>query len=119
MSAPKRYVFVIEDGNLRRLDARKSINKDNEYLYWIRTVSGAGVEIICLSTTPVSTITEMLKLTLERSIRDGSCAGRVIEHTITTGYFAPSVRNDTLSTRPATNVCPKRGKTRLSRGRLE
>lgn len=119
MSAPKRYVFTTDGKNLRQYADLQSIENVSDYLYWVRTVSGAGVEIICLSTTPVSTITEMLKLTLERSIRDGSCAGRVIEHTITTGYFAPSVKNDTRNTQPVTSVCPRRGKTRLSRGRLE
>ena len=41
------------------------------------------------------------------------------EHTIQDVSSVPSVKNDTLSTRPATNVCHKRGKRRLSRGRLE
>ena len=119
MSAPKRYMFTTDGKNLRQYADLQSIENVSDYSYWTKVVSGAGVETICLSTTPVSMITEMLKLTLELSIKDGSCADRVIEHTITTGYSAPSVRNDTPNTRPATNVCHKRGKTRLSHGRLE
>lgn len=119
MSAPKRYVFVIEDGNLRRLDARKNINKDNDYLYWIRVASGAGVETIFLSTTPIWQTIKPLLSTSKRLTKVGSCVRIATEHTIQDVSSAPSVRNDTLSTTPATNVCHKRGKTRLSRGRLE